>query len=143
MQISMLEDILNFEVRFYSTDGVSSPVISFIRDLLASNKNLALRSLEKIPLLPKLLYLFQDVKHFKVGKISFYELLVRSGKDIYRFFFATEKPNLIIVYRFVKKSQKTDKQDIENGLKFYKDYLINQKKHSHAKFRSCNFKVII
>lgn len=71
MQTFMMEDILNFEVRFYRTDGFNSPAISFIRDLLASNKSLDLKALEKIPLLPKLLYLFQDVKHFKVGELVY------------------------------------------------------------------------
>jgi phage-related protein len=118
----MIEDILGFEVKLYSPDGQNSPVVKYIKELLEKNPDLGFKSLEQIPLIPKLMYLFENIKHFKVGKYKFYELRVREKNNICRFFFTLEKPNFIVFFGFTKQTQKTEKKDIELGLKYYLDF---------------------
>lgn len=118
----MKADILTFQVRLYSPDGVNSPVMDYLFELFSKNPNLAKEAVKSLYSLPQDFYLFRNIKHFKHGSKKFYELRVRHKNNICRFFFTVESPNLIVVYGFTKKTQKTEKQDIEKGIDYLKDY---------------------
>jgi phage-related protein len=123
----MKQDILNFDVRFYSENGETSSVLDFLMKLCKSNKNLAKKAVGAIFALPQNLFLFQNVKHFKVGKYKFYELRVKKENNICRFFFTIENPNLIVIHGFTKKSQKTASKDLETGINNLQNYQNNPK----------------
>lgn len=122
----MKEDILNFEVRFYSQDGQNSPVKDYLVDLNDINPELAKEAMKDIYYLPKHIFLqTKSVKYFKVGTKRFCELRVKHKNNICRFFFILENPNLIIFYGFIKKTQKTEEKDKKLGVKYLKEYEQN------------------
>lgn len=122
----MREDLLNFVVLFYSKDGVTSPILDYLQELLIKNDDLAAKAIQLIIDLPLKFYNFDDIKIIKTGKINFYELRVRVGTNISRFFFLVEKPNYVIFYGFTKKTQKTDSKDLKQGQKNLIDFSENQ-----------------
>jgi len=122
----MKEDILNFEVRLFSPDGVNSPVLDYLFELNNKNQDLAKQAIKDLFALPEHFYLFTNIKHFKHGSKKFYELRVRHKNSICRFFFVAENPNLIVVYGFTKKTQKTEEKDIKKGINSLKQYQNSQ-----------------
>jgi phage-related protein len=122
----MLEDILNFEVRLFSNDGINSPILDYLYELNRKNQGLAKQAINDLYTLPEHCYLFTNIKYFKYGSYKFYELRVRFKDDICRFFFTIENPNLCVVYGFTKKTQKTEQKDIEKGIDYLKQYQINR-----------------
>lgn len=121
-----LEKFKKFKVKYYSKDGKDSPVFQYLIELFDTSPNLAKEALYRLIDLPKHFYLFNNIKIFKHGKIKCYELKVKRGSDICRFFFKVEEPNYIIIYGFTKKTQKTDKKDIKQGERNFKDYENNK-----------------
>ena len=119
----MREDLLDFVVLFYSKDGITSPVLDYLQELVSKNPELAAKAIQSIIDLGQKFYSFDDIKIIKTGKINFYELRVKSGSDICRFFFLVEKPNYIVFYGFTKKTQKTDSKDLKQGQKYLLDFL--------------------
>jgi phage-related protein len=122
----MREDLLNFVVLFYSKDGVTSPILDYLQELSIKNEDLASKAIQSIVDLPLKFYNFDDIKIIKTGKINFYELRVKVGTNICRFFFLIEKPNYVIFYGFTKKTQKTDSKDLKQGQKNLIDLNENQ-----------------
>ena len=122
----MYQDILNFSVYLYSYDGVNSDVIEFLNELIDENSVIAKKAISAISNLPYKIYTNTDIKPMKVENAKFSELRVQSGSNICRFFFSIERPNVIVLYGFTKKTQKTDRKDINNGIKAYKNYLLNK-----------------
>jgi phage-related protein len=131
----MKEDILNFEVRFYSPDGANSPVIEYLVELYQKDEMIFKKCTSEITDLPKLIFArHKDIKPFKTNGESFFELKVRYKNNAFRFFFVLKKPNIIVVYGFTKKTQKTEKKDINKGLEYLKDYSNQEKSLSLNSF---------
>ncbi len=122
----MYQDILSFSVYLYSEDGKTSSVIEFINELIDKNPVMARKAISAISNLPYKIYTNTDIKSMKLEDAKFSELRVQSGSNICRFFFAIEKPNVIVLYGFTKKTQKTDKKDLNAGIKAYNGYLKNR-----------------
>jgi phage-related protein len=122
----MKQDLLNFTVAFYSVDGKTSPVLDYLQELSKSNPKLTAKALSSIIDLPLKFYNFDDIKVIKSGKSNYYELRVKAGSDICRFFFLVQEPNYIVLYGFTKKTQKTDSKDLKLGERKLQDYLANQ-----------------
>ena len=130
----MWSDILHFQTLFYSKDDVSSPVVDYLADLIAKDSQMANKAIYALRSLPKKAYLNQDIKVLKIGKHKFFELRVKSNVNICRFFYIVENPNFIILYGFTKKSQKTDKRDLNQGVQNLEDYLHYKKTIKSNKF---------
>ena len=119
----MKDDILNFEVHLFSPDGVNSPVAEYLVELAEKDLQALYKCTSEIIDLPKLIFSrHKDIKTFKVGSQSFFELKVRYKNNAFRFFFVMEKPNVIIIYGFTKKTQKTEQKDIKKGLQYLGEY---------------------
>lgn len=123
----MFKDIVDFEVRLASKDGINSEVLAYIDELLIKNPNMAVKAITCLSDLPNRIYLNKDIKPIKSEKAKLFELRVQSKSDICRFFFVIERPNVIVLYGFTKKSQKTDKRDLNYGIIAYEEYQINKK----------------
>jgi|GEM_PF-2095462 len=121
-----IENIKNMIVKLYSTDGESSPIIDYIKEMSDKNPSLAKQAIKDIYTLPNHLYLNTNVKAFRVGKIRFQELRVRNKNNICRFFFEIDSPNVVVIYGFTKTTQKTEKKDIKLGIENLKDYRENR-----------------
>lgn len=121
----MKDDILDFQVKLYSPDGVNSPVLDYLFELNKKNQGLTKQAIKDLYTLPQHFYLFTNIKHFKQGSKKFYELRVRYKNDICRFFFTLQSPDLIVVYGFTKKTQKTEKKDIKKGINYLEEYEQN------------------
>jgi phage-related protein len=123
----MFKEITDFEVRLFSKDGVNSEVLAYIDELVIKNPNMALKAITSLSDLPNKIYLNKDIKAIKTSKAKLYEIRIQSKNDICRFFFVIERPNVIVLYGFTKKTQKTDVRDINTGLKAYEIYQENKK----------------
>ncbi len=120
----MQEDILNFDVRFYTTNPAFSPVGEYLVSLAEIDKKAFYVCVSDIIDLPKLIFLrHKHIKFFKTAKHSFFELKSRYKNNEFRFFFILEKPSIIVIYGFTKKSQKTEKIDIKNAIGELGNYL--------------------
>lgn len=124
----MKEDILNFEVKLYSPDGVNSPVMDYLDSLADINEEAHIKCLDQILNLPSLIFLrHKSVKAFNIKGYSLFELKIRHKNNAFRFFFVMQKPDVVVLYGFTKKTQKTDKKDVKFGMENLKDYLEKQK----------------
>ena len=137
----MREDLLDFVVLFYSKDGITSPVLDYLQELVSKNPDLAAKAIQSIIDLGQKFYSFDDIKIIKTGKINFYELRVKSGSDICRFFFLVEKPSYIVFYGFTKKTQKTDNKDLKQGQKYLIDFLESKTVISISNLKQFNNKI--
>jgi phage-related protein len=123
----MFKEITDFEVRLSSKDGINSEVLSYIDELIIKNPSMARKAISSLMNLPTKIYLNIDIKPIKTEKTKLYELRVQSKSDICRFFFVIEKPNIIVLYGFTKKTQKTETKDINSGIREYENYKLNKK----------------
>ena len=123
-----IEKFKSFQVRLYSLDGKTSPVLEYIRDLFKANKFFGAEAIQQLQNLPETFYLQKPkaIKIIKQSNFKCYELRVKYKNNICRFFFIVEEPNYIVLYGFTKKTQKTDKKDINQGEKNLQDYLKNK-----------------
>ena len=137
----MREDLLDFVVLFYSKDGITSPVLDYLQELVSKNPDLAAKAIQSIIDLGQKFYSFDDIKIIKTGKINFYELRVKSGSDICRFFFLVEKPSYIVFYGFTKKTQKTDNKDLKQGQKYLIDFLESKTVINISNLKQFNNKI--
>lgn len=123
-----LEDILKFQVLFYSQDGVNSPVKDFIASLYDKNQPAGEKCLFMIKDLPILVYSKNKaIKKFVDSKHDFFELKVKHKNNEFRFFFVIDKSKIITIYGFTKKTQKTEKRDVNQGVNNLEMYLKNKK----------------
>jgi len=124
----MKDDILNFEVRLFSPDGVNSPVLDYLDDLADISEEAHIKCVDQILNLPSLIFVrHKSVKAFKIKDYSLFELKIQHKNNTFSFFFIMEKPNVIVVYGFTKKTQKTEQKDIKNGTENLKNYLQKPK----------------
>jgi phage-related protein len=121
----MRQDVLNFRVLFYSEDSKSSPVLDYLQKIFEQNFKFGAKALQSIIDLPFKYFHFDDIKVIKSGKQNYYELRVKSGTNICRFFFVIIEPNFVIFYGFTKKQQKTNSRDLKIGLKNLEDLSKN------------------
>lgn len=133
-----VEDILKFQVLFYSPDGINSPVSDYLDKMLAKNEENATNCLKHIEALPLLvLNKSKEIKSFTHPKLKLMELKVKGkNKTEFRFFFIIEHPNLIVVYGFDKKTQKTEKRDVNSGVLNLEMYLMDKTTINPFKKRS-------
>lgn len=118
----MFHDIINFSVRLASKDGFTSDIQGYIDELITKNPNMAVKAITGIADLPNRIYLNKDIKPIKTYKAKLFELRIQSKNDICRFFFVVERPSVIVLYGFTKKTQRTDKKDLNAGIKAYEEY---------------------
>jgi phage-related protein len=118
----MFSEIQDFEVRLASNDGITSQIVDYIVELIDTNPLMANKAILNLTQLPFKIYTKQDVKPIVNNKAKLFELKVQSKNNICRFFFVIERPNVIVLYGFTKKTQKTDKKDLNAGIKAYEDY---------------------
>ena len=118
----MFKDIVNFEVRLASKDGETSDIQEYLDELIIKNPNMADKALIALNTLPNRILINKDIKPIKSEKAKLFELRVQSKNDICRFFFVIERPNVIVLYGFTKKTQKTDKKDINAGIRAFEEY---------------------
>jgi phage-related protein len=122
-----LDEILKFKVLFYSPDRVNSPVTDYLNDLMKKNQEATIKCIDELQDLPLLISTrAKNIKTFKHGKHNFFELKVKYKNNEFRFFFIMEKPKIITVYGFTKKTQKTEKRDISQGINFLEMYLSDK-----------------
>lgn len=105
------EDIQNFKVVCFSNDGQDSPVLEFLESLAVKNPELAKSCISDIKNLPLLHYTGTNIKQVKIKGIKSYYLKVKKSTNICRFVYQLKKPNIIVIYGFIKKSQKIDRRD--------------------------------
>ncbi len=123
----MKEDILNFKVKLYSSNNKYSPIEIYLAKLVKNNPIIAQKVINSIKHLPDKIFFNIDIKTIKYKNIKFQELKIKSSSNICRLFFTIEKPNIIVIHGFTKKSQKIDKRDLNQGFKNYQDYCINKR----------------
>jgi phage-related protein len=117
---------MNRTVVFYKTADGKCPVQEFLDSLSA-------RVVQKVLWTLKLLedLEFLPVTYFKklTGSDGIWECRVQSGSNIYRIFcFFDVQSVVILTHGFMKKTQKTPKQEIERAEALKKDYLSRRKK---------------
>lgn len=122
----MFQDIVDFKVRLSSKDGLSSEIVDYLEHLITTNPAMARKAIVNLAKLPLKIYANQDIKPIKDAKVKLFELRVESKNDICRFFFVLERPNVIVLYGFTKKTQKTDKKDLNIGFTAFEEYQENK-----------------
>jgi phage-related protein len=106
---------------------VNSPVIEYLIKIYQKDSVAFKKCTSEITDLPKLIFArHKGIKPFKIKDESFFELKVRYKNNAFRFFFTMEEPDVIVVYGFSKKTQKTEKKDIKKGLQYLKNYKETQ-----------------
>ncbi len=122
----------NYKVYLVSNDGINSPVADYLIDLSKINKELFVKAISHLKSLPNLHDSFTDIKHFSHSSFRCFELRVKSGNNICRFFYTIEKPNFVVLHGFTKKTQKTETKEIkqgENNLIIYQQVFIKTFKY--------------
>ena len=121
------EEILGFGVRFYSPDGIVSPVVKYIFRQVKKDAKFAKKIMTDIEILPQKIYTNRDIKPIKYKNIKFYELKITSETNISRIFFVIDKSNIVVFHGFTKKSQQIKQADLKQGINNYLDYLKTKK----------------
>lgn len=101
-------------------------MVDFLSDLVISNKKLRGKVLAMLRDLPLYFCLHQNIKFFRHGEFRCFELRVKQGSNICRFFFIVDGASFIVFHGFIKKTQKTNIRDIRQGEKNMKDYFNNK-----------------
>lgn len=113
----------NFEIIVYSKKDGTEPVVDFIYSLPSKLKA---KLIQEVDLLADMGNELREPysKHLEDG---IFELRVKQGSDISRvlYFFVIDK-KIILTNGFVKKSQKTPKQEIELAKSYRADYLSRE-----------------
>ena len=121
----------NFEIIVYSKKDGSEPVVDFIYSL---SSKLKAKLIQEVDLLADMGNELREPysKHLEDG---IFELRVKQGSDISRvlYFFMIGK-KIILTNGFVKKSQKTPKQEIELAKIYRADYLSREQEWFYEKF---------
>ena len=124
----MFPEDKKYNIKLFSKNGATSPVLDYLSKLTISNPRMARKAISGIKLLNIKIQTHHDIEIIQNVSISLFELRVQSGNDICRFFFVIEEPEIIVLYGFTKKSQKTKVKDINAGIEAFNKYQEN--KHS-------------
>jgi len=117
---------MNRRVIFYETADGKCPVQEFFDSLsgkVAQKLLWTLKLLEDLEFLPS--------TYFKklIGTDGIFECRVQYGSNIYRIFcFFDTHSAVILTHGFIKKTQKTPKQEIERAETYRKDFIRRRKK---------------
>jgi phage-related protein len=110
----------------FSKDGFNSEINEYLASLVNKNPNMRAKAIASIKLLPYKIYNQEDVAPMKdKGRTVYWELKIRSSTNICRFFYTIVEPNIVVIHGFTKKTQKTDRKDIEKGLRNLEHYKQN------------------
>ena len=108
------------KVIFYRTANEKCPVEEFL-DLLpgkAAQKTLwVLKILEDLPVIPAIYFSKMS------GADEIWECRIKQGSNIYRIFAFWKGNEIILTHGFIKKTQKTPRNEIEKAENYKKDYL--------------------
>ena len=124
----MFPEDKKYNIKLFSKNRATSPVLDYLSKLTISNPRMARKAISSIKLLNIKIQTHHDIEIIQNVSISLFELRVQSGNDICRFFFVIEEPEIIVLYGFTKKSQKTKVKDINAGIEAFNKYQEN--KHS-------------
>ena len=119
-------DTKDYQVLLFSKNGTTSPIIDYLSKLQVSNPRMTSKAISSLKILPLKLQANHDIKVIQNTSVKLFELRVQSGNDICRFFFVIENPDIIVLYGFTKKTQKTQLKDINQGIKAYHEYIENK-----------------
>lgn len=103
---------MEFEIVFYKDAKGNSPIEEFFLELGKSNQALLVKSRHSIS---KLRYRFYHTEPLsKYVEPDLWELRVKSGSDVLRILYTFKKGKIIILLHvFIKKQQKTPKNELE------------------------------
>lgn len=108
-----------WKVEFYETQNQEIPVESFLDNL---NTKLRAKAIRDILLLQELGTSIRE-PYSKPVKDGLFELRTKFSSDIVRvFYFFFDNKKIIITNGFIKKTNRTPKQEIEKALKYKLDY---------------------
>ena len=117
--------IFEMDILYYEKEDGTIPVVEYIESL--DNEKLKAKVLWEIDLLEK--YGF-DLKKPYVDSIKgkyynkLYELRIMFSSNISRiFYFCTINKAFVLLSGYTKKSNKTDKKELDRAIEFMKDYI--------------------
>lgn len=114
---------MDYDVEFYQRENGDVPVMDF---LLSLEPKMRAKAYSEIELLKKHGFALREpyVKPIKGrNNKGIYELRIRFSSDISRiFYFSYEQNTFVLLYGFVKKSNKTPEREIERARKYKADY---------------------
>ena len=113
---------MGFSVNFYKTSSLKCPVVDFLDSHIgkvAQKVTWVLKLIEETPKVPK--------EYFKkLSPYDIWEVRINFSGNKYRILsFLYEKSQLILTHGFIKKTQKTPKNEIDKALAYKEDFLNN------------------
>ena len=121
---------MKFEVEFYETKNGIQPVREFI---LSQEKKFIAKTLDMIQLLQDNGYQLRE-PYSKALEDGIFELRIKLGNNISRimYFFYVDQ-HIILTNGFLKKTQKTPRNEIEKAKKYRADYMDRKESYNEQK----------
>ena len=121
---------MKFEVEFYETKNGIQPAREFI---LLQEKRFIAKTLEMIQLLQDNGYQLRE-PYSKALENGIFELRIKLGNNISRimYFFYVDQ-HIILTNGFIKKTQKTPRNEIEKAKKYRADYMDRKESYNDQK----------
>ena len=121
---------MKFEVEFYETKNGIQPVREFI---LSQEKKFIAKTLDMIQLLQDNGYQLRE-PYSKALENGIFELRIKLGNNISRimYFFYVDQ-HIILTNGFIKKTQKTPRNEIEKAKKYRADYMDRKESYNEQK----------
>lgn len=121
---------MKFEVEFYETKNGIQPAREFI---LSQEKKFLAKTLDMIQLLQDNGYQLRE-PYSKALEDSIFELRIKLGNNISRimYFFYVDQ-HIILTNGFIKKTQKTPRNEIEKAKKYRADYMDRKESYNEQK----------
>ena len=121
---------MKFEVEFYETKNGIQPVREFI---LSQEKKFIAKTLDMIQLLQDNGYQLRE-PYSKALEDGIFELRIKLGNNISRimYFFYVDQ-HIILTNGFIKKTQKTPRNEIEKAKKYRADYMDRKESYNEQK----------
>lgn len=118
---------MKFEVEFYETKNGIQPVREFI---LSQEKKFIAKTLDMIQLLQDNGYQLRE-PYSKALENGIFELRIKLGNNISRimYFFYVDQ-HIILTNGFIKKTQKTPRNEIEKAKKYRADYMDRKESYN-------------
>jgi len=121
---------MKFEVEFYETKNGIQPAREFI---LSQEKKFIAKTLDMIQLLQDNGYQLRE-PYSKALENGIFELRIKLGNNISRimYFFYVDQ-HIILTNGFIKKTQKTPRNEIEKAKKYRADYMDRKESYNDQK----------
>ena len=118
---------MKFEVEFYETKNGIQPAREFI---LLQEKKFIAKTLDMIQLLQDNGYQLRE-PYSKALEDGIFELRIKLGNNISRimYFFYVDQ-HIILTNGFIKKTQKTPRNEIEKAKKYWADYMDRKESYN-------------